>query len=293
MEIAAANTRVGFIGLGIMGAAMAGHILEAGFKVHVYTRTKNDQARTLVEKGAVWEDSVADLAKNSQLIITMVGYPKDVEEVYLGDAGILANAPRGSLVIDMTTSKPDLAKKLYEEGKQREISVLDAPVSGGDSGARNAALSIMVGGDEKAFDFVFPLLRLMGKNIVYQGPAGSGQHTKMSNQIAISSGMIALCESIAYAKKAGLDPEKVLTSISQGAAGSWSLSNLGPRILAQDFEPGFFIKHFIKDMGIALESARSMGLDTPGLSMAFDMYKQLEAKGLEDKGTQALFTHYL
>ncbi len=293
MEITKENTRIGFIGLGIMGASMVGHILGAGFQVHIYTRTKNDQARKLMEKGAVWEDSVADLAKKSQLIITMVGYPKDVEEVYLGEAGILENVARGSIVLDMTTSKPDLARKLYEEGKKREISVLDAPVSGGDTGARNAALSIMVGGDEKVFDLVLPLLRLMGKNIVYQGGAGSGQHTKMSNQIAISAGMIAVCEAIAYAKKAGLNPEKVLASISQGAAGSWSLSNLGPRILEQDFAPGFFIKHFIKDMGIALESAKSMGLDTPGLSMTFDMYRKLKEQGLADKGTQALFTHYL
>ena len=280
--------RIGFIGLGVMGHSMAGHLLDAGHTMHLYTRTKS-KAEDLLAKGAVWEDTVAGLARNCEVIISIVGYPADVEEIYLGEGGILANAPAGTLAIDMTTSDPGLAARLWGQGQEKQINVLDAPVSGGDLGARNATLSIMVGGDEESFNHALPILEIMGQNIVYQGPAGSGQHTKMANQIAIAAGMVAVCESLAYAKKSGLDPETVLKSIGQGAAGSWSLNNLGPRIIKEDDQPGFFVKHFIKDMGIALESARRMNLDTPGLDLAFSLYEKLAEQGFENNGTQALY----
>jgi 3-hydroxyisobutyrate dehydrogenase len=288
MDITPGKTRIGFIGLGVMGRSMAGHILDKGYDLYLYTRTRS-KADDLLAKGAVWTSSVADLTALSNVIISIVGYPKDVEEIYLGPGGILENAAPGTLAIDMTTSDPSLARTLYKEGQKKEIHALDAPVSGGDLGARNAALSIMVGGDEPVFNAARPLLETMGKNIVYQGPAGSGQHTKMANQIAIAAGMVAVCESLAYAKRAGLNPETVLASIGQGAAGSWSLSNLGPRMLNQDFAPGFYVKHFIKDMTIAANAAQAMDLDTPGLDLAKKLYQKLAEKGCENDGTQALF----
>lgn len=282
------DKNIGFIGLGVMGQSMAGHILAAGFNVRVYNRTKH-KSDPLVDKGAVWCDTVADLAASSDVIITMVGYPADVEEVFLGPAGILENAPAGALAIDMTTSDPALAQKLWQNGLQKEIPVLDAPVSGGDIGARNAVLSIMVGGEPDDFHRALPIFKTMGTNIVHQGRAGSGQHTKMANQIALASTMIAVCESISYARRAGLDPETVLKSIGQGAAASWSLNNLGPKMIQGDDAPGFFIRHFVKDMGIALSSASSMGMKTPGLDRAYTLYKQMEDQGDGLKGTQALF----
>ncbi len=291
MEIIPEKIAIGFIGLGVMGHSMAGHILDAGFKLHVYNRTKS-KADGLVEKGAVLEDSVKNLARASDVIISIVGFPKDVEQVYLGQGGVLENAKEGGFVIEMTTSDPALAVDLYDKGKEKGIQVLDAPVSGGDLGARNAALTIMVGGDRPAFDTMFPVLEIMGKNIVYQGKAGAGQHTKMANQIAIAAGMVAMCESLTYASRAGLDPEAVLDCISQGAAGSWSLSNLGPRIIKNDDQPGFFIKHFIKDMVIASDSSKAMGLDVPGLDLALSLYKKMAEKGLENNGTQALYKLY-
>ncbi len=289
MSVTPEKTIVGFIGLGVMGKSMAGHILDAGYQLHVYTRTKAS-AQDLIEKGATWEDSVSDLSAKSDAIITIVGFPKDVEQVYLGDTGILKNAKSGSIVVDMTTSSPDLAQKINDLAKEKGISSLDAPVSGGDLGAKNAALSIMVGGEKDTFDAILPLFEIMGKIIVYQGKSGAGQHTKMANQIAIASGMIAVCEALGYAKKAGLDPETVLASIGQGAAGSWSLNNLGPRIIKGDMEPGFFVKHFIKDMNIASESSTELDMNTPGLDMALSLYKKLAENGLENKGTQALST---
>jgi len=288
MQIAPAKTRIGFIGLGVMGHSMAGHILDKGYALQVYTRTR-ERAAGLVEKGAVWAGSVKDLAADSDVIISMVGYPQDVAQLYLDPDGILENAAPGTLAIDMTTSDPDLAVKIHEIGREKQIQVLDAPVSGGDLGARNATLSIMAGGDKTAFDTALPLFQVMGKNIVYLGPAGSGQHTKMANQIAIAAGMIGICEALAYAKKAGLEPETVLASIGQGAAGSWSLNNLGPRMLKGDFAPGFYIKHFIKDMTIAEDSARDLGMDTPGLTLAKTLYGRLVDNGCENDGTQALF----
>lgn len=280
--------RIGFMGLGVMGNSMAGHLLAAGHELHLYNRTKA-KALDLVGKGGIWEESVADLARNCDVIISIVGYPEDVEKIYFGDGGILANAFPGTLAIDMTTSDPALAAKLYDKGCKKNIQVLDAPVSGGDIGAKNATLSIMVGGEKEVFEKALPILSIMGENIVFQGRAGSGQHTKMANQIAIAAGMVAVCESLAYAKKAGLDPETVLESIGQGAAGSWSLNNLGPRIIKKDDSPGFFIKHFIKDMGIAARTSKTMGLDTPGLDLAMSLYEKMADKGFGENGTQALY----
>ncbi|MCA1785176.1 MAG: NAD(P)-dependent oxidoreductase [Desulfobacteraceae bacterium] len=288
MQIAPENTRIGFIGLGVMGHSMAGHILDKGYDLCLYTRTRS-RADDLVAKGAVWAPSVADLAAQSDVVVSIVGYPADVKEIFLGPGGILENAKAGTLAIDMTTSDPALARTLYMEGQKKEIHVLDAPVSGGDLGARNATLSIMAGGEESVFKMAVPLLEVMGKNIVYQGPAGSGQHTKMANQIAIAASMVAVCEALAYSVRAGLDPETVLACIGQGAAGSWTLNTLGPRMLNQDFAPGFFVKHFIKDMTIAADSARSLGLETPGLDLAKKLYHKLAEQGCENDGTQALY----
>ena len=282
---------VGFIGIGVMGRSMAGHLLDAGYSVHVYNRTQA-KAQDLVDRGAQWQSSPGKVAAAADVIITIVGFPVDVESVYLGEDGVLAQARSGSLAIDMTTSCPNLASRIAQEAAAKGIEVLDAPVSGGDIGAREARLSIMVGGSVSGFERALPLFEIMGKNIVHQGPAGSGQHTKMCNQIAIASGMMAISEAMAYAKKSGLQPETVLKSIESGAAGSWSLTNLAPRVLKGDYAPGFFVKHFIKDMKIAIESAQAMGLDLPGLQLAKKLYDQLASKGCEDDGTQALFKLY-
>jgi 3-hydroxyisobutyrate dehydrogenase len=270
---------------------MAGHLLDAGYSVHVYNRTQA-KAKDLVDRGAQWQSSPGKVAAAADVIITIVGFPVDVESVYLGEDGVLAQARSGSLAIDMTTSCPNLASRIAQEAAAKGIEVLDAPVSGGDIGAREARLSIMVGGSVSGFERALPLFEIMGKNIVHQGPAGSGQHTKMCNQIAIASGMMAISEAMAYAKKSGLQPERVLKSIESGAAGSWSLTNLAPRVLKGDYAPGFFVKHFIKDMKIAIESAQAMGLDLPGLQLAKKLYDQLASKGCEDDGTQALFKLY-
>ncbi|WP_046175975.1 NAD(P)-dependent oxidoreductase [Domibacillus indicus] len=279
---------IGFIGTGVMGKSMAGHLMNAGFPVVVYNRTKA-RAEDLLAAGAVWKETPAAVAQAADVMITIVGYPKDVEAVYLGEDGILANAKPGSYAIDMTTSSPILAERLYEEGKKKNIHVLDAPVSGGDIGAKNGTLTIMAGGDRADFEAVKPILEAMGQNIILQGKAGAGQHTKMCNQIAIASNMMGVAEAMVYAEKAGLDPEQVLGSIGSGAAGSWSLSNLAPRMIKGDFEPGFYIKHFIKDMGIAIESARAMGMNTPGLALASSLYDKLSEQGHDDKGTQAIY----
>lgn len=285
------QTIIGFIGTGVMGKSMAGHLLKAGYEVVVYTRSK-EKADKLIAKGAKWAATPKEVAQQSNVIISMVGYPSDVEQIYLGEKGIIENGKEGAILIDMTTSTPSLAVKMSEEAKKRGIEVLDAPVSGGDIGARDAKLTIMVGGDAMAFETILPILECMGSNIVHQGPAGSGQHAKMSNQIAIASNMIGVTEAISYAQKAGLDPEKVLRSISSGSAGSWSLSNLVPRMVQGDFEPGFYIKHFIKDMKIALDEAERMGLDVPGLTLSKSLYEGLAKAGDENSGTQALYKHY-
>ena len=282
---------IGFIGTGVMGRSMAGNLLKAGYELYLYTRTK-EKAADLIEKGAKWAASPKELAERVDVVISMVGYPKDVEEVYLGENGVIHNGKEGTFLIDMTTSTPTLAEKIAEEAKKRGMLALDAPVSGGDIGARDAKLAIMVGGELEAFQAVLPIFEAMGSNIVFQGPAGSGQHTKMCNQIAIASNMIGVTEAISYARKAGLDPDSVLQSISSGAAGSWSLSNLVPRMVQGDFAPGFYIKHFIKDMAIALEEADRMGMQAPGLSLSKSLYEQLAEEGEENSGTQALYKYY-
>ncbi|WP_026678835.1 NAD(P)-dependent oxidoreductase [Fictibacillus gelatini] len=282
------NTIIGFIGTGVMGKSMALNLLKAGYPVHIFTRTRA-KAEDLLINGATWEESPKSLAEKANVIITMVGYPSDVEEVYFGEEGIFAGAKPGTYVIDATTSSPKLAKKIAERAKELKMHALDAPVSGGDVGAREARLSIMVGGEEEAFNEMLPIFKTLGTNIVLQGEAGAGQHTKMCNQIAIASGMIGVCEALLYAEKAGLDPNTVLKSIETGAAGSWSLSNYVPRIINGDFSPGFYVKHFIKDMKIALESAEEMGLQVPGLSLAKQLYEELAQMGEENSGTQALY----
>lgn len=282
---------IGFIGLGVMGQSMAGHLLASGAKLHVYNRSPA-KAEALLERGAVWEASVRALAESCEVIFTILGFPRDVEEVYLGKDGLVAHARRGSLLVDMTTSSPELAVRIAEAGSVRGIEVLDAPVSGGDRGAREGSLSIMAGGEKSAFERARPFFQLMGKNIVYQGAAGSGQHCKMCNQITIASTMIGVCEALAYAERSGLDPQTVLQSISAGAAGSWTLSNLAPRMLAGDFAPGFFVKHFLKDMGIAAEEASGRGLDLPGLNLALSRYRELSLAGQAEAGTQALYRLY-
>lgn len=281
------NAKIGFIGVGVMGKSMAANLQNAGYLISVYTRTK-EKANALIDNGATWKNSIAELAQTTDVIITMVGYPSDVEEVYFGENGILKNAKSGSYVIDMTTSKPSLAVEIYKQAWEKNISSMDAPVSGGDVGAKNGTLAIMAGGDQETFDSVLPLFDIVGENIIRQGGAGAGQHTKLANQITIASNMIGVCEAIAYARKSGLDPARVLDSITTGAAGSFSLSKLAPRMLEGDYAPGFYVKHFIKDMTIALESAQEMGLSTPGLSLSLDLYNELAEKGENDSGTQAL-----
>ena len=279
---------VGFVGTGVMGRSMAANLMKAGITVCVYNRTR-EKAEDLIADGAIWKDTPGEVAKASDIVITMVGYPKDVEEVYFNANGLLANAQEGAYLIDMTTSSPALAKKIYQTAKDQGIFAMDAPVSGGDIGAREGTLSIMVGADKDAFEEMRPLFELLGKNIQHQGGAGAGQYTKMANQIAIAGNMMGVSEALAYAKQVGLDPTHVLDSIATGAAGSWSLSNLAPRMIRGDFAPGFYIKHFIKDMGIAIESAEEAGLTLPGLTLAKQLYNQLAREGLEDEGTQALF----
>ncbi|HHP9109990.1 TPA: NAD(P)-dependent oxidoreductase [Listeria monocytogenes] len=283
--------KIGFVGTGVMGSSMAGHLLEAGYEVLVYTRTKK-KAEDLLDKGALWVETPGELANKVDILISMVGYPKDVEELYLGENGFLENLAVGTVAIDMTTSSPALAKKMAEFGREKGIGVLDAPVSGGDIGAKNGTLSIMVGGSEDVFLKVKPIFDILGSSVILQGDAGAGQHTKMVNQIAIASNMIGVTEAIIYAEAAGLNPSRVLDSISGGAAGSWSLANLIPRVLKDDFSPGFFIKHFIKDMGIAISEAKQMGLELPGLTLAEKMYQTLAEQGLSEEGTQALIKYY-
>lgn len=282
---------ISFIGTGVMGASIVRHLLQAGYPVTVHTRTKT-KAEPLLGAGAVWASTVAEAVQGADLIFTMVGMPADVEEIYLKENGILANGTSGQIVVDMTTSSPALAKEIDQAATAKGMASLDAPVSGGDVGAKNGTLSIMCGGEEAIFEAVKPIFSLFGSQIIRQGEAGAGQHTKMSNQLAIATNMIGVCEALVYAEKAGLDPDRVLQSISPGAAGSWSLSNLGPRMLAGNFEPGFYTKHFLKDLRIALDEARRMNLELPGLQLAASLYEELTAKGYGDKGTQVLFQHY-
>ncbi|MEK4406706.1 NAD(P)-dependent oxidoreductase [Sporosarcina sp. FSL K6-6792] len=283
--------KIAFLGTGVMGVSVVNHLLDSNYEVAIYTRTK-EKARSLIDAGAVWMDTVAAAVKDAELVFTMLGYPGDVEEVYFGDGGIFSTGKAGQILIDMTTSSPALAIRIANAGAKLQMATIDAPVSGGDIGAKNGTLSIMCGGEEEVFNAITPILAVFGKQIVYQGLAGSGQHAKMCNQIAIATNMIGVCEALVYAEKAGLDPETVLKSISTGAAGSWSLSNLAPRMLDGDFEPGFYVKHFMKDINIALAEAEAMNLSLPGLQLASEMYKKLVEKGFSDQGTQVLYKSY-
>jgi 3-hydroxyisobutyrate dehydrogenase len=266
---------------------MCQHLLTKGYPATVYNRSKA-KAQSLLDAGAAWADTPRAVAERADVVFAIVGFPRDVREVFLGPQGALADSRAGTALVDMTTSEPSLAQEIYKAAKARGVAAIDAPVSGGDVGARNAALSIMVGGDADAVEAVRPLLECMGKTIIHQGPAGAGQHTKMVNQVLIATNMIGVCEALLYGYKAGLDLKTVLQSVGGGAAASWSLNNLGPRIIDRNFEPGFFVEHFIKDMGIALEEAKRMNLALPGLALANQLYLAVQAQGYSRKGTQAL-----
>ncbi len=287
MEIAAGKTTIGWIGTGVMGSSMCAHLIRAGFPAVVFNRTAT-KLQGLVELGAKAAKSPAEVAQQADVIFTIVGFPRDVREVTLGPAGTLQAAAPGKILVDMTTSEPSLAVEIYKAAKAKGVHSVDAPVSGGDIGAKEARLSIMLGGDKEVCDALAPCWQAMGKTIVYQGPAGSGQHTKMVNQVLIASNMMGVCEALLYGLRAGLDLETVLQSVSSGAAGSWSLSNLAPRCIRGDFAPGFFVEHFIKDMGIALAEAERMQLQLPGLALAREIYTALAQHGHAKSGTQAL-----
>jgi 3-hydroxyisobutyrate dehydrogenase len=283
------KTRIGWIGTGVMGRWMCSHAMAKGYKATIYNRSKDKpDVKTLLDQGAKWADTPKQVAENSDVVFAIVGFPKDVREVFLGSQGALAGSKGGTILVDMTTSEPTLAREIYDAAKAKGVYSLDAPVSGGDVGAKNAALSIMIGGDKEVVDAVGPIFECMGKTIIHQGAAGSGQHTKMVNQILISSNMVAVCEGLLYGYKAGLDLETVFKSVSVGAAGSKALEVLGPRIMARNFEPGFYVEHFIKDMGIALDESKKMGISMPGLALAHQLYIALQAQGYGRKGTQAL-----
>jgi len=282
---------IGFIGLGIMGQSMAGHLLAAGYQVNVYNRTKS-KTDTLVAKGAKWFDTPGEVAAHSNMIITMVGYPSDVEEVYFGEKGIIASA-NNAILVDMTTSSPSLARKIAEEAAKKGLTALDAPVSGGDIGAKDAKLTIMVGGDKTVFDHVLPILQKLGTSIILQGAAGMGQHTKMCNQIVIASTIMGVAEGLSYAKKIGLDPAVVLQSIGGGAASGFQLNVLGARMIVGDYAPGFYVEHLIKDLKIALAEAEQMHLNLPGLALAKSLFEKMADRGLQRNGTQGIFQIYL
>ncbi|MCH2180811.1 MAG: NAD(P)-dependent oxidoreductase [Mariniblastus sp.] len=286
-EISPGTTSIGWIGLGVMGSSMCRHLLDAGYRTTVYTRTRA-KADPLLASGAAWVDSPREVARASDVIFSIVGFPHDVRQVHLGEEGTLSGIEAGKIVVDMTTSQPELAREIAQRASQVGAMAIDAPVSGGDVGARNATLSIMIGGQAEVVDALQPVWEKLGQTIVYQGPAGSGQHTKMVNQILIATNMIGVCEALLYAYRAGLDLETVMQSVSRGAAGSWSLSNLGPRIIDNQLDPGFFVDHFIKDMGIALTEANRMDLSLPGLALAHQLYRAVKAQGDGQLGTHAL-----
>jgi 3-hydroxyisobutyrate dehydrogenase len=285
--IAPGKTRIGWIGTGVMGTSMCGHLIDKGFAATVYNRTK-EKAQPLIDKGAAWAETPRAVAEESDVVFAIVGFPKDVRAVFLGSDGALAGCESGNVLVDMTTSEPSLAVEIAKAAKAKGVFSVDAPVSGGDIGAKEARLSIMIGGDKAVVEALQPCWAAMGKTIVHQGPAGAGQHTKMVNQVLISSMMIGVCEALLYGYRSGLDLDTVMKSVSTGAAGSWSLSNLGPRIMANNFDPGFFVEHFIKDMGIALAESRRMGLSMPGLALAEQLYQSVKAKGWGRNGTHAL-----
>jgi 3-hydroxyisobutyrate dehydrogenase len=281
------TTRIGWIGTGVMGLSMCGHLQAKGYPVTLYSRTKS-RAQSLLDKGAAWADTPAAVAVASDVVFTIVGLPSDVRSVYLQDHGILSAARPGTLTVDMTTTEPSLSRDIYDVAKTMRVSAIDAPVSGGDVGARNATLSIMVGGDRDAVDRVMPLLQAMGKNIVYQGGPGNGQHTKMCNQIVLAGTIIGVCESVLYGYKAGLDLDTMLSSITKGAAQCWILDNLAPKMVQRNFDPGFFVEHFEKDLGIALDECKRMGIAMPGLGLVRQFYVALKSQGHGRKGYHAL-----
>jgi 3-hydroxyisobutyrate dehydrogenase len=281
------RTRIGWIGTGVMGSSMCGHLIDRGFACTVFNRTR-DKAAKLLERGAAWADSPRCVAQQSDIVFTIVGFPADVRQVVVGDDGSLAGSKPGNILVDMTTSEPSLAIEIADAARQRGVWSVDAPVSGGDIGAREARLSIMIGGESQAVLALAPCWEAMGKTIVHQGGPGAGQHTKMVNQILIATNMIGVCEALLYAYRAGLDLNTVMQSVASGAAGSWSLSNLGPRIIANNFEPGFFVEHFVKDMRIALDEADRMGLALPGLALAKQLYTALQSQGHGRDGTHSL-----
>ncbi len=279
--------KIGFIGLGVMGKSMAGHLMDAGHELYVYSRTKA-KCGDIIEKGAHWCDTPKAVAENTDIVFTIVGFPKDVEEVYLGKNGLIEGTREGMIFCDMTTTKPSLDIQIGKELEKKGASMCDAPVSGGDSGARNATLSIMAGADKATFDALLPYFNIMGKSITHMGELGAGQHTKMANQIVIAGTMCGVSEALVYGARAGLDTEKMVQTISKGAAGCWTLDNLAPRVLRDDLAPGFMVDHFIKDMGIALEEAEKMELVLPSLALTKQLYLSLKANGMGRNGTQAL-----
>lgn len=280
-------TNIGWIGTGVMGHNMCGHLLQAGFRVTVFSRTKS-KAEDLIRAGASWADSPRAVAEKSDVVFAIVGMPHDVRDVFLGESGILKGCKAGDVVVDMTTSDPDLAVEIFNAAQNIGVDAIDAPVSGGDVGAKNGTLSIMIGGEAHVVDALQTCWDAMGKTIVHQGQAGSGQHAKVVNQILVAAGMIGVCESLLYAKKSGLNLETVLKSVSSGAAGSWALSNLAPRIVAGNFDPGFFVEHFVKDLGIAIEQSKKMNLNLPGLELAHELYRKVIENGDGRMGTHAL-----
>lgn len=287
IEISPAKTRIGWIGLGVMGASMCRHLVSAGYATTVFTRSRA-KAEPVLADGATWADSPRAVAEASDVVFSIVGFPRDVREVLLGADGALEGLRPGGILVDMTTSEPTLAMEIDAAARRRDAHAVDAPVSGGDVGAREARLSIMIGGDAEVVAALRPCFEAMGRTIVHQGPAGAGQHTKMVNQILIASSMVGLCEALLYGYRAGLDLDTVLQSISSGAAASWALSNLGPRIIERDFAPGFYVEHFVKDLGIALSEAERLRLALPGLALARQLYLALEGQGHGRSGTQAL-----
>jgi 3-hydroxyisobutyrate dehydrogenase len=287
MQIAPGQTRIGWIGLGVMGAPMCGHLIDAGFSASVFTRTRA-KAEPLLAKGARWADTPREVAQASDVVFTMVGFPRDVRAVILGEQGVLAGCKPGAAIVDMTSSEPALAEEIAEAARARGVHSVDAPVSGGDVGAREARLSIMIGGEPDVVEALQPCFAAMGRTIVHQGGAGAGQHAKVVNQTLVAGTMVGVCEALLYAHRAGLDLETVLESVASGAAGSWALSNLAPRAIAGNFAPGFYVDHFVKDMGIALAEAQRMGIALPGLALVHQLYVALQAQGHGRAGTQAL-----
>ncbi|WP_153731958.1 NAD(P)-dependent oxidoreductase [Sporosarcina obsidiansis] len=286
------DEKIAFIGTGVMGASIVKHLLHASYEVTVYTRTKS-KADPLLELGAHWAETIGEAVKEADMIFTMIGMPTDVEEVYFSEHGIFANSRPSQIVVDMTTSSPELAISIAQKAETLGMQSLDAPVSGGDIGAKNGTLSIMCGGEKELFDRLLPILSEFGKQIIYQGNAGAGQHAKMCNQITVAGNMIGACEALAYAMKSGLDPDTMLQSVASGAASSWNLSTLGPRIIKEDYEPGFYVKHFVKDLNIALHEAERLEVDLPGLKLARKMYQELLDRGYGENGTQVLIKQYI